>query len=271
MNLIQTKSTEIETSFRNLIRLPNINIQITYDMLQEYFDNNNHQLNTILKCTTRMQSIVLNERVVKKTKSAQKFIRIIPGENKSANYKISKGNHKKRKKRRNLSDNSIQSEFNVSNSGISNISSDNQEPNKSCVSDNEVMNKSKLNFLRVMKGVTTNLINDILIKGKEIPIKLDDDVEQDLKSENTFIDVSVIKNNDNNLASYQVGGKVEKQEIRDMRNTIEFDQVNMKTENKLKKELSVTSTPKAFSNTFPKDSNLRKEKIENKSCGCEIF
>ncbi len=148
-------------------------------MLREFYDQNNHFLNTILKFVTRTQSIIINERIiVRKTKSSQKFRRIIPAD-KSSPTKKSRGG-KKRKSKSNINNGDIPNPNDISGCNISNISNEISQNQKSFVSDNEIVSQSKINFLKAMKGVTKNVLKEIKQKGEEIPIKLDDAVQQDL-------------------------------------------------------------------------------------------
>lgn len=166
-------------------------------MLQEFNELNKHFLNTILKFITRMQTIIINERLIHKTKSSQKFKRIIPAE-KQSHLPRKKGEGRKRSKNKFILNENGRNQNDISDSNISNISNDISAHQKSFLSDNEVVTQSKVNLLKVMKGVSKNIIKEMKETGKEIP-KLDEAVKQDLLVDNpkTNGNVGVSKINTN--------------------------------------------------------------------------
>ena len=170
------KTSEIAFSFRQINKISDLNIQITPEMLREFYEQKNSYLNIILRFVTRTQTIIINERMLeRKTKSSQKFRRIIPAD-KTSPTKKSRG--KRRKSKSNIGD--IPNQNDISGYNLSNISNDISQYQKSFVSDNDAVGQSKINFLKAMKGITKNVLKEIKQKGEEIPVKLDEAVQQDL-------------------------------------------------------------------------------------------
>jgi hypothetical protein len=193
VDLVSIKTSDFGISFRDLIKSKNLNIGITYDMLQEFYELNNNYLNTILKFITRMQTILINERLVRKTKSSQKFKRIIPADKQSPTPRRLKGDgkRKKTKSKTNFNDNGG-NRNDISDCNISNISNDISAHQKSFVSDNELITqKSKVNFLKVMKDVTKNMLKEIKETGKDFTVKIDDVVKKDLLVDNSKMNENV--------------------------------------------------------------------------------
>jgi hypothetical protein len=194
VDFVTIKTSDFGISFRIIIKYKNLDLNITYTMLNEFYEINPNFLNTILKFITRKQTILINERLVRKTKSSQKFRRIIPGE-KPSPIPRRKGEGKKKKSKNKffMNSNDVRNPNDISDCNISNISNDISAHHKSFVSDNEVVTHSKVNFLRVMKDVTKNIIKEMKENGKEIPIKLDDAIKNDLLVDNSKLNPNIEK------------------------------------------------------------------------------
>jgi hypothetical protein len=216
------KKTEMKRSYRNLIKNKNIDFKINFDLLVQFFKENSKYCEIILNFMVKMQSIIINSQLLIKQKSENNFYRPSRESNRKINRaKIYLNDQDKSvdRSRGNKTDDdcfkclNIKSikikndKFNKSDLSNHNNHTDNELSksnigNKTCLSDNEVLMKTKLNFLKVLKSVTKNIA---IKEGKEVTLKIEtenlEEKDKIQKVENT--DMCNYFENKNDEKSYQ--------------------------------------------------------------------
>jgi hypothetical protein len=239
------KNYETKRSLRNAIKTRNIDLKITLDLLHSYFKEVNTFRQVVVKFMSRMQSMIINHRLklrqeslINRTQSRNEYL--------SEESKIPRSRSKP-------SENNSYLKTNKSYTGIDNknqieqrnVNRDNFNDNdKSCLSDNEVILKTKVNFLRVLKDVTKNMADKLQKEGKDVTIIRDSIPEEDKLQ--TII-------NQNNSMKYD--GEI--------RPEIKCEDINISIQMK-KEEITHSNTDKAQ----PKKEVKKKEACK---CRCLVF
>lgn len=182
------KKTEMKRSYRNLIKNKNIDLKINFELLVQFFKENSKYCEIILKFMVRMQNIIINSQLLIKQNSENNFYRPSRGSRRKINRaKIylneidksvdrSRGNKTEDESYKCLNiksikiknDKFIKSDLSSKNQTDNELSKSNIV-NKTCLSDNEVLMKTKLNFLKVLKSVTKNIA---IKEGKQEHVSL---------------------------------------------------------------------------------------------------
>lgn len=255
--------------YKNLIKSKNVNVNITKELYLDFFkDKENEKCNyheIILKFLTRMQSLILNNQILIKQKSDENFNKI-----------------KKNKKRKNRKQNEqIQKS---EDDDISNINkSDNRTSRsqvvmtksntKSCLSDNDVAIKNKMGFLRVLKDVTKNMINEMKTTGLNFQLKL----EPDILADSIPKDTSTKENNE--IINEKIQSEVrEETPNKEEELIIKSDDVKITFENRDCDKNTViipvsnnthTPTDGKVVQTTNHDSKEQSVKVKKKGCKCQ--
>jgi len=272
------KTPELDISFRQINKIKDLNIQITQEMLREFYEINNNYLNTILRFVTRTQTIIINERIlVRNSKSSQKFQRIIPAEKTSPSKKSRGGRRKKLKSNINFGD--IPNQNDISSYNFSNISNDISQYQKSFVSDNDAASQSKINFLKAMKGITKSVLKEIKQKGEEIPVKLDDVVQQDLQVESKMNGPG-----ENNIPRSPLSlGLNREEELNSISKAMQLDESNIPNDmsehnlsfnSNIIEDIKCTNTIKLNrnnKNNYVKSQKTNKTNLKNKNEKCNVI
>lgn len=255
--------------YRKVLRSKNVDLKITRDIYDEYFSNRLNYKGILLKFLTRTQTIIINKHYQVRN-SLQNF-------KKKKSFKNKLGNRTNPKQLSTKSDETTTGKkifcYNSTNDhkDTNDKSNELSKSNPSYLSDNEVVVKNKMNFLKVLKNVTTNMLQEIKKEGKQPDIviepqalpeldlilsnkdnKEEDDKNEEDKQEEIKVDDIVINlnlNEENKIEENNIPGLIEKD--------------NMTLSDNIKKENDTVTNV----NT---DTKRTKDK-NNCSCKCIIY
>ena len=235
------KTLEIKKCYRNLLFNKNIKFNINTQIFLDFFnfDGNIHR-EVILKFVTRLRQMIVDKRKTS-MQNLKKNYRTENETSKTADEISFPGGLNSSKNKNNLT-------FDKSNDNKS---------SHTCLSDNEIVMKNKVNFLKVLKGVTTNMIKNFQEEGKNFTITIEPNVmpeiEMIISQKKETIDTKDIKvdikppENENEIA-------------------VEVD--DKKTQEKKTVNEGITKITDETGNNNKVDKNKR---IHEEGCKCKCF
>ncbi len=241
----------MKKSLRNEVKNKNIELKISLELLKLFFKQNATNRELIVKFMTRMQNLIINHQLKLRQNTLSNFNKKTKSRNQYS-WKVYIGDPSEKVTNINISDDNNKSFNEDAKSDIDNLERRDQlenvenMQNKSCLSDNEVLLKTKVNFLKVLKDVTKNIADQMQKEGKDLTI-LRDSIPQEDKLQ-TIIEHNLTFNN---IKQEQV--KAEDISI----------QVKAKTE-----EVTNSNSEKVASQ---RTENLDRKKKEACKCHCLVF
>jgi hypothetical protein len=187
------KNFEVKKSLRNVVKFKNIELKITLEMVKLYFKENGTFREVIVKFMTRMQNIIINHQLKMRQNTISDFKKQSQSRNQhSWKVYLEESNERTLRSKSNTNTNEDTSIDKVQTNKsyieeqkfeLDNLEKNDQveqiDNNKSCLSDNEVILKTKINFLKVLKDVTKNMAGQLHKEGKDLTILRDSIPKED--------------------------------------------------------------------------------------------